>query len=352
MNSVFTFAAGLLAGVIATVVGVLLQNFLETQQNNEAIFSAAKEELRTNVIILERNLEIVREDLALNAKRQTILSALSLLQSNALDLLKSHPPTQLIRDSDTMVKTREVSLSINNLNENIRSRQNYQIANTAMSNYYPVLGVYDKLLLEQHKMLKEKTDQLNSKLPSAKAGASIHLGTTDTLSMIGLVLDIFGALFLAKAFMFKKAQAILRESGTYWDSNDVLRDSLVNQRIEAWIGGLFLTSGFVLQCTPYFLRVESKPPFLAALIISFLVLWFTFDLFVRELAKRTIAKLERTQAWTAIEEFEQRNPGQVFGELTLWGKRVGQPRMNEESDPDYQARLKSYLSENSRHKLK
>lgn len=80
----------------------------------------------------------------------------------------------------------------------------------------------------------------------------------DIVLMVGLGLDIFGALFLAKGFMAKRIKDIVEESGTYWGFNMYLRDSLAQQQVEAWIGGCSLALGFLCQVIYYAIRPGSS----------------------------------------------------------------------------------------------
>ncbi len=75
-----------------------------------------------------------------------------------------------------------------------------------------------------------------------------------TPQIFGLILDILGAFYLAKSFIFKRRRDI--EAEAYGDDiegkypggfSDNLRVSFFRQRDEAIIGFLFLLLGFILQ---------------------------------------------------------------------------------------------------------
>lgn len=68
------------------------------------------------------------------------------------------------------------------------------------------------------------------------------------LSLIGLLLDIIGAFFLAKSFIFKKIEAIKKEGSTTYKSNPHFIKSMIFQRIEAKCGFVYLFLGFSGQC--------------------------------------------------------------------------------------------------------
>jgi hypothetical protein len=94
--------------------------------------------------------------------------------------------------------------------------------------------------------------------------------SSDEIAAFGLALDIAGAILLAKGFMLKRIDAIVRESGSYYGYNAHLRNSLVEQTVEARFGIVFLVSGFFCQAAPYMVR--SSPTKLAALSVIALIL--------------------------------------------------------------------------------
>ncbi len=63
----------------------------------------------------------------------------------------------------------------------------------------------------------------------------------------GIVFDIVGALFLARALAFNSDVSIQLQSGTYWTENPNLVQALVEQRYDARAGLFVLVAGFALQ---------------------------------------------------------------------------------------------------------
>ncbi len=72
------------------------------------------------------------------------------------------------------------------------------------------------------------------------------------VGLLGLEIDIIGAFFLAKSFIRKSPQDIVVEASTYVGYNGAQLKSIVEQQIEAWIGFVLLTLGFIGQSMPYF----------------------------------------------------------------------------------------------------
>lgn len=64
---------------------------------------------------------------------------------------------------------------------------------------------------------------------------------------LGLYLDILGAIGLARSFITKTVSDIVDESTSGWGGTATLAYSLIAQKVDAVIGGLFLVIGFFLQ---------------------------------------------------------------------------------------------------------
>ena len=75
------------------------------------------------------------------------------------------------------------------------------------------------------------------------AGFSISL----ILTNFGLLLDLLGAIALAKSFVFKRLSQISLESKAVWNRSPTTAYNLVVQKVEAIMGGTLLAAGFAMQ---------------------------------------------------------------------------------------------------------
>lgn len=66
-------------------------------------------------------------------------------------------------------------------------------------------------------------------------------------SSIGLLFDIYGAFWLAKAIIIRRYKDIEDETSTKYGYNLTARESQIKARFEGWIGFFFLSLGFTLQ---------------------------------------------------------------------------------------------------------
>lgn len=67
------------------------------------------------------------------------------------------------------------------------------------------------------------------------------------VTLLGLALDISGAVLLARGFMIKALPEMFYESRTFFDGNVYLLRSGLLQRSEAWGGAILLMLGFMFQ---------------------------------------------------------------------------------------------------------
>jgi hypothetical protein len=342
------YLAMFLAGVLATVVGIALANILETQERDTTALSEAREELLANATTLTSNQELLRQDLAAIARRQTIILPLGLVKNSSLDALKVRVASLRMNDEEILDQIRDVSISLNRLNENILGRQHHQTYYVGVHNYYSVLKTYDEMLLQQHEILKKTMDDLAQR-SSQKIGPQFERASVDQISLIGLTLDIFGALFLAKGFITKQTIDVRKDATAGWNWNQDTRESVIRQRVEVWIGGVALTLGFFVQSIPYVFRVSHKTVLLIALASGFALLWLALTYISRHVEDQIIDKLDRTELLGLMEEFEKNNNGRVSPELDRWGKLAKLLRRADESDSDFQTRLKSYLAQQPRY---
>lgn len=144
---------GFIGGVIATVIGFILTMVWdivkfnrESKRREETVLSAVREELVSNMSILEDNVQLLLKDLEVIGDKKSVVAPLTLLQSGFWDLVKINLPRKLTK-VDTLVEIRKVAQLTEQVNEQIRSRENYRIHNQAMSNYHRRMRLYDEMIL-------------------------------------------------------------------------------------------------------------------------------------------------------------------------------------------------------------
>lgn len=95
------------------------------------------------------------------------------------------------------------------------------------------------------------------------------------LACVGLLWDLAGAYFLAKALVFSKDHLIRRQSGTYMDFSLPLLKAQVEQRIDARYGLSQLASGFIMQFASSF-GLSCSPLDAILLLAPILLVWMSY----------------------------------------------------------------------------
>jgi hypothetical protein len=67
----------------------------------------------------------------------------------------------------------------------------------------------------------------------------------------GLLYDAIGVLLLGFAFFFKTKETLIKEAGTYWDSNPHILKSIIASKFDGMTGTLLLFIGFIYQAMGY-----------------------------------------------------------------------------------------------------
>jgi len=99
------------------------------------------------------------------------------------------------------------------------------------------------------------------------------------VALVGLSVDISGAILLARGFMMKRVLDIYDETGTRLGRNLAMVKSVMLQRAEAWAGAALLLVGFSLQIVAA-LEVSSGPRLIVGWLGLFELLVFSAVVFL------------------------------------------------------------------------
>jgi len=99
------------------------------------------------------------------------------------------------------------------------------------------------------------------------------------VGLVGLAVDIPGAILLARGFMMKRVLDIYDETGTRFGRNLAMVKSVMLQRAEAWAGAALLLVGFSLQIVAA-LDVRSGPRLIVGWLGLFELLVFSAVVFL------------------------------------------------------------------------
>lgn len=119
------------------------------------------------------------------------------------------------------------------------------------------------------------------------------------LQSIGLLYDVFGILILGIPIVFRSADRIHEQAGTYWDLSSPVVKSLSSQTWDTFIGSVLLFLGFVFQLAGTFgYRAPTNCGLTLVCLLAFTValywIWLRRVL-VKSLTSRVHEKWEKTK---------------------------------------------------------
>jgi len=165
---------------------------------------------------------------------------------------------------------------------------------------------------------------------------------TILISVLGLVVDIMGAYFLAKSFIRKQPEAMVEESATFTGSNPYFLKSMLYQKVEAIAGFFLLLIGFLGQICGYLLQSDLVLPYddyyvVVLVFLAALTLFCCVNLLIAEVSKWYSRKIIRPRC-LKIKDIQDNEES-----LIHWGKLLDILRKKYESDKDYVKKVFNFL---------
>ena len=144
---------GFLSGVGATLLGFTLTIIWdvrkagnERREREKAIMNAINEELITNKKNVEFDHGALLQELVVLAENKFNVQPLSLMKIGFWELAKVNMPTKLL-GNDKLARLRNLVFLAEQVNDQIRSRENYRIHNETKSNFSGRMRLYDERLV-------------------------------------------------------------------------------------------------------------------------------------------------------------------------------------------------------------
>lgn len=163
------WTSGFISGVAATIVGFIFTMLWDvykyrrdTSQRDESITKIALHEIEENRQASIENIKLIEEELSILDKGKEIVRPLLLMKSGFWDILKGSIPKKLIENIELIESIQSISLLANHINEQIRSRQNYKNAASAMTNYNSSVKIQDNMILADLKRFNKDIDDVLS----------------------------------------------------------------------------------------------------------------------------------------------------------------------------------------------
>ena len=150
------FTAGLVSGVLATVLGFVLTMVWEIWRERRAEVSRVRGICAALIYELEENHTVLTANRALLENEQHLLIASTFQLGTLLPfkhdmwfILKSNLPSRFLTESTTLPSIRDAALAAVHLNDGGASRQTYKDTSGAMSNFIQTLKQRNAGLLEE-----------------------------------------------------------------------------------------------------------------------------------------------------------------------------------------------------------
>jgi hypothetical protein len=172
----------------------------------------------------------------------------------------------------------------------------------------------------------------------------------DYLTMIGFVFDIVGGLFIARSVIAKKLREANREFCT-WGGGPLLRNSFIQQQVEAIYGGIALLIGFSLQFISYVSNFEWLYRYICGAILLGVLIFLSLLFSSTQVSKRIIKKAECGDLLKEIKDAKISNPNIESNKIDEVGKKAGLIRSSGENDLDFLTRIEQSLSKYKKYAL-
>ena len=169
------------------------------------------------------------------------------------------------------------------------------------------------------------------------------------IGIVGLMLDILGAIFLARGTLIKTNDQIKLECGTYYGFNGKLELSMLSQRMEGRFGILFLLSGFFSQSIVY---LTSLIPILQKKIIYnpyiIILLVIITGVILNFISKKICGKLFTLETLSDTKKlFTNCNKEEQIKSARYFLARLSLEPQENENNESIAARLEAYLGRKS-----
>ena len=169
------------SGVAATILGFVLtivwdvrKTRAESLVRDRTVMKAVNEELVSNKWCLQQNLIRLHHELPVLDQNKTLVQPLFTMKTGFWYLAMINLPGILLA-GDRLVRLRSLAILSEQVNDEVRSRENYRIHNTAMSDYAARMKMYDELLVRTLHLLDEEIAAYeDDQKKSATEGGILH----------------------------------------------------------------------------------------------------------------------------------------------------------------------------------
>jgi hypothetical protein len=152
------FIVGIITGLLLAVLWDIFKNRRDVKRKEKMTLSAIREEISHNLVTLQSNKDILKEELDTIFEEHNVIETLTPLQSGFEDLLKINVPESI--KGDTLIKLRHIFHPIASINKQIASREEYKDSEQEVSVFYRRIKKYDESILKGSDRLLDALQEL------------------------------------------------------------------------------------------------------------------------------------------------------------------------------------------------
>lgn len=110
------------------------------------------------------------------------------------------------------------------------------------------------------------------------------------ISVLGLIFDIVGAFWLAKAIIWRSKRQIELETTSFYDSNPYQRQAQDEAKYYGWFGFILLSLGFMVQILGEIIYIKLKTWIILLFIAVLLSVGYFLNKFIKRRSSKNIPK--------------------------------------------------------------
>jgi hypothetical protein len=162
---------GFLSGALATLLGFLFTMAWDIWKDRRLLKAREKSvesilgtDLASNLARIDRNTRALSQELEMLPKRMGVVQPLSLMRTSFWDVVRGHPPGELITEEQLISLHRIFDLT-EEVNEQLRSRESFRQSNSAMTHFQSQMTIHDEELIKTMTSLKDSIVTLEGTKP-------------------------------------------------------------------------------------------------------------------------------------------------------------------------------------------
>lgn len=146
--NLITLNYGFLFTPIYTILFIIMWDGYNSKKKEDLLFTNLELEFNINIPSLKENCKFILSDLQGNLKDNHVIIPLYKLRSEVWDVFKFNMPAHLFSDDDFIGTLTSFYIHVSQMNEIIKSRENFRINNIGSESFLSTIKKYNVALLK------------------------------------------------------------------------------------------------------------------------------------------------------------------------------------------------------------